>query len=103
MEAKLVELQPSSRFRQQLVLATTAAVIPLAFFLLLPAPDIIWRLSMGTAYAGLIFLATALMIGPLNVLRGVPNPLSTNLRRDIGIVAGVVALAHTIIGLFFPL
>jgi sulfoxide reductase heme-binding subunit YedZ len=33
------------------------------------------------------------------VLRGAPNPVSTYLRRDIGIVAGVLALAHTLIGL----
>ena len=103
MEAKSLELQPGSRSRQQLVLAMIAAVITLAFFLLLPDPDIVWRLSMGTAYAGLLFLAAALIIGPLNVLRTVPNPLSTYLRRDIGIVAGVLALAHTIIGLFVHL
>jgi methionine sulfoxide reductase heme-binding subunit len=99
VEAKSLDLHPGSRFRQQLVLATIAAVVALAFLLLLPSPDIVWRLSMGTAYAGLLFLAAALIIGPLNVLRGVPNPLSTYLRRDIGIVAGVLALAHTIIGL----
>jgi sulfoxide reductase heme-binding subunit YedZ len=99
MQAKLLGLHLRPRFRQQLVLATIAAVVTLTFFLLLPSPDTIWRLSMGTAYAGLLFLAAALIIGPLNVLRGAPNPLSTYLRRDIGIVAGVLALAHTIIGL----
>ena len=76
MRAKSLDLHPSSRFRQQLVLATIAAVVSLAFFLR-DDPDDIHRLSMGTAYAGLLFLAAALIIGPLNVLRGVPDPLST--------------------------
>jgi len=98
MGAKSLDLYPNSRFRQQLVLATIAAVVSLAFFLL-DDSDVIHRLSMATAYAGLLFLAAALIIGPLNVLRGAPNPVSTYLRRDIGIVAGVLALAHTIIGL----
>jgi hypothetical protein len=62
-----------------------------------------WRLSMATAYAGLLYLAAALIIGPINVLRGAPNPLSINLRRDIGIVAGILALVHTIVGLFVHL
>ena len=99
MQAKSPGLHLRSRFQRQLVLATIAALVTLAFFLLLPSPDTIWRLSMGTAYAGLLFLAAALIIGPLNVLRSAPNPVSTYLRRDIGIVAGVLALAHTIIGL----
>ena len=92
-----------SRFGEQVVLAVIAIVATLTFFLLLSSPDIIWRLSMATAYAGLLYLAAALIIGPINVLRRAPNPLSINLRRDIGIVAGILALAHTIVGLFVHL
>lgn len=87
-----------TRFRRLLALAVIAAVVALAFFLLLPGPDPKWRLSMGTAYAGLLFIAATLIIGPLHVLRGTTNPLSTYLRRDIGIVGGIFALIHTIIG-----
>jgi sulfoxide reductase heme-binding subunit YedZ len=93
----------SSRFGEQVVLSAIAILATLAFLLLLSSPDIIWRLSMATAYAGLLYLAAALVIGPINVLRGAPNPLSINLRRDIGIVAGMLALAHTIVGLFVHL
>lgn len=39
------------------------------------------------------------MIGPWNVLRGRANPVSFDLRRDLGIWAGIVALLHTGIGL----
>jgi sulfoxide reductase heme-binding subunit YedZ len=98
-----IEIAKGSRLGEQVVLAAIALVATLTFLLLLSGPDIIWRLSMATAYAGLLYLAAALIIGPINVLRGAPNPLSINLRRDIGIVAGVLALAHTIVGLFVHL
>jgi methionine sulfoxide reductase heme-binding subunit len=99
MKTKSLDHHPASRVRQQLLLAAIAALVALAFFLLTPGRSITERLSMATAYAGLIFLAAVLSIGPMNVLRSAPNPLSTYLRRDIGIVAGVLALTHTIIGL----
>jgi len=99
----VIDMAKSSRFGEQVVLAAIAVVATLAFLLLFSSPDIIWRLSMATAYAGLLYLAAALSIGPINVLRRAPNPLSINLRRDIGIVAGILALAHTIVGLFVHL
>jgi sulfoxide reductase heme-binding subunit YedZ len=39
------------------------------------------------------------MLGPWNVLRRRPTPVSYDLRRDVGIVAGILALVHTGIGL----
>jgi sulfoxide reductase heme-binding subunit YedZ len=54
---------------------------------------------MATAYAGLIFLAVSLWIGPWNVLRGRPNPVNFDLRRDVGIWTGILAILHTIVGL----
>jgi sulfoxide reductase heme-binding subunit YedZ len=64
-----------------------------------PPPDIRHRLSLATAYAGLIFLALSLWIGPWNVLRRRPNPVSFDLRRDVGIWTGILAIVHTGIGL----
>jgi len=59
----------------------------------------VYRLSMGTAYASFALLSVALLLGPWNVLRGRPNPVSTHLRRDVGIWAALMALAHTVFGL----
>ncbi len=56
-------------------------------------------LSIASGYAALMLLAATLMIGPLNVLRGRPNPVSSDLRRDLGIWAGILALAHVVVGL----
>jgi sulfoxide reductase heme-binding subunit YedZ len=64
-----------------------------------PPPDVRHRLSLATAYAGLIFLAVSLWFGPWKVLRRLPNPISFDLRRDVGIWAGILAILHTGIGL----
>ena len=56
-------------------------------------------LSFATAYAGLVLLAVALAIGPANVVQKKPNPVSTDLRRDVGIWAALCGIAHTVAGL----
>jgi sulfoxide reductase heme-binding subunit YedZ len=56
-------------------------------------------LSFASAYAGLAMLAVALVLGPLNLLRQRPNPVSTDLRRDVGLWAGLWGVIHTIAGL----
>jgi methionine sulfoxide reductase heme-binding subunit len=54
---------------------------------------------MATAYPGLIFLAASLWLGPWNVLRGRPNPISSDFRRDVGIWTGILGILHTALGL----
>jgi methionine sulfoxide reductase heme-binding subunit len=41
----------------------------------------------------------AIVLGPWNVLRNRANPVSFDLRRDVGIWAGIMAVLHTGIGL----
>ena len=48
------------------------------------------RFSTATAYVGIGLLAVTLSLGPLNVLRRRPNPVSFNLRRDFGIWSAIV-------------
>lgn len=63
------------------------------------APDRpVFGWSMATGYVGLALVATALALGPINTLRGRPFPVSTDLRRDIGLWAGAMAVAHTAVG-----
>jgi methionine sulfoxide reductase heme-binding subunit len=87
------------RFGRHFVLAAAATAIVCVAYAATPPPDVRHRLSMATAYAGLILLAASLWIGPWNVLRRRHNPVSFDLRRDIGIWTGVLAILHTIIGL----
>jgi sulfoxide reductase heme-binding subunit YedZ len=61
--------------------------------------DLISHLSIATAYPALFLTGAAILIGPWNVIRGRANPVSFDLRRDLGIWAGITALVHTGIGL----
>jgi hypothetical protein len=87
------------RSKHHLTLAVGAIAIICLTYAATPPPDVRHRLSMSTAYAGLIFLAASLWLGPWNVLRQRPNPISFDLRRDVGIWTGILAILHTAIGL----
>jgi len=67
---------------------------------LLHRDDLIWRVSVTTAWVAIGLLTVSLSLGPLKVLRRVPNPLSFDLRRDVGIWAALMAVVHTGVGLF---
>ena len=54
---------------------------------------------MGSAYSALGFLVASLLLGPWNMLRSRAKPVSFDLRRDVGIWAGLLALFHTGFGL----
>jgi methionine sulfoxide reductase heme-binding subunit len=63
------------------------------------SPQLMYRLSMGTGYASVVLIAWALLIGPWRVRAGRAAPVSTDLRRDVGIWGGLLALAHVVTGL----
>jgi methionine sulfoxide reductase heme-binding subunit len=87
------------RSERHFVLAAVAGAIISLAYAATPPPDVRHRLSMATAYASLLFFAVSLWFGPWNVLRQRPNPVSFDLRRDVGIWAGILAILHTAIGL----
>ena len=60
--------------------------------------DVLSRASFATAYPALVLLAATLLIGPWNLLRRRPNPVSSDLRRDLGIWAGILGIVHTAVG-----
>jgi len=68
-----------------------------------PYPDILSRASFASAYPALALLAATLLIGPWNVLRRTANPVSSDLRRDIGIWAGMLGILHAGVGQFVHL
>ena len=61
-------------------------------------PDVITRLSFASAWPALALLAATLIIGPWRALRGKPYAFSQDLRRDIGIWAGIMGVLHAGIG-----
>lgn len=87
------------RLTRHLFLFITSCVTGAAFYFGLGSASPIARLSLANAYAGLFLLAVTLTIGPWNKLRGRANPVSSYLRRDIGIWAGILGVVHVILGL----
>ena len=79
------------------VMIVLAAII---FNALTSITDMIIFYSDLTGYVSLFFLAVTLLIGPFNLITGRRNPISTNLRRDAGIIGGILAVAHSVVGLF---
>lgn len=86
--------------RHHLPLACAAAAMVAALAAWVDSPSLSYRLSIATAYVGLVLLSLTLAIGPLHVLwRGRPPPVSIDLRRDVGVVGALASLAHALIGL----
>jgi methionine sulfoxide reductase heme-binding subunit len=79
-----------------LAIGTIAAIVVL--YATRPYRDWIARASFATAYPALLLVAVTLWIGPWNLLRRRRTPVSTDLRRDIGIWAGITGIAHAVIG-----
>lgn len=88
------------RIARHLALAlTTFACTALFWRLFSIRRDLISHISIATAYPALFLTGVAVFLGPWNVLRGRANPVSFDLRRDVGIWAGIMALLHTGVGL----
>mgnify|MGYP000035225796 CR=1 FL=1 len=87
------------RAKRHAMLALAAVVMGYLVTTAIDSKDVLFNISMATAYVSLLLLAISLSIGPWNLLRGNPNPVSSYLRRDIGIWAGITALIHVIAGL----
>lgn len=90
-------LQPRL-LRHHLPLLVISSVSIAALYSTREYTDVISRASFATAYPALVLLAFTLLIGPWNWLRRKPNPVSSDLRRDLGIWAGLLALLHTEVG-----
>lgn len=79
-----------------LTLLTGACILVL--LPMLRSDDPTWRWSMATAYISFFWFTVCLAIGPVKLIRRRPNPVSTDLRRDVGIWAGLFALVHSVVG-----
>jgi sulfoxide reductase heme-binding subunit YedZ len=93
----------SQRLRRRLVahhlpLLALSAISVAALYLTRPYKDVVMKASFATAYPALILLVATLAVGPVNVLTRRRNPVSLDLRRNLGIWAGILALVHTVIG-----
>ena len=90
-------LQPRL-LRHHLPLLLISSASTAALYFTRDYSDVISRASFATAYPAIALLALTLLIGPWNWLRRRSIPVSSDLRRDIGIWAGILTLLHTAIG-----
>jgi methionine sulfoxide reductase heme-binding subunit len=86
-----------SRHHLPLALACSAALLALVVGVF--DGRSVFRWSMATAYVALVLLGITLSIGSWQLLRSGRSPLSSDLRRDVGIWTGLVSLAHVAVGL----
>lgn len=63
-----------------------------------PYNDVITKLSFSSAWPGLVLIAFTLLIGPFKQIWGRNVAVSQDLRRDVGIWAGMVGIFHAVIG-----
>ena len=54
--------------------------------------------TFATGYWALGLLAVTLLIGPVNLMLGRRNPVSTYLRRDVGVWTTVFCIVHVVLG-----
>lgn len=94
---------PSRLMRHHLPLFVLSFGSVVALYSTRPYPDVISRASFATAYPALALLAATLLVGPWNVLRRRANPVSSDLRRDLGIWAGILGVVHAAVGQFVHL
>ena len=84
--------------RHHLPLGSVATLAAVLLYMTRPYSDVISRASFATAYPALGLLAATLLLGPWKLLRRRPNPVSSDLRRDVGIWAGIFGVLHAVVG-----
>jgi len=86
--------------RHHLPIALISGVITALLYFTRSFPQVIPRLAFATAYPALILICLTLLLGPWKLLAGERLQASFDLRRDIGIWAGIMSLLHTGVGQF---
>jgi methionine sulfoxide reductase heme-binding subunit len=90
-------------FRHHLPLGLLSLAAGSLLYVTRPFSDVMTRLAFASAYPALILLCATLLVGPWKLLIAERIPTSYDLRRDIGIWAGITGLFHTGVGQFVHL
>jgi sulfoxide reductase heme-binding subunit YedZ len=94
---------PRRLLRHHLPLAVLSLAVTAALYVTRPFTDVVTRLAFASAYPALILLCATLLLGPWKLFAGERMQVSFDLRRDIGIWAGITGLFHTGVGQFVHL
>jgi methionine sulfoxide reductase heme-binding subunit len=99
----VVKRLPGRLLRHHLPLGLATLASALLLYRIRHVSDIVERLSFSSAYPALILISTTLLIGPLKLIGRNRLPVSIDLRRDIGIWAGITSVFHAGVGQFVHL
>lgn len=94
MQAKSL---PWKRWITHVLLASSISVLYILVTRLFPDGKQGEILLIGLGYLSLLLIGITLLIGPLNLLRQRRNPVNLDLRRDIGIWAGITGCLHVLL------
>ena len=89
--------------KHHLPLFALSAACGAALYFTRPYPDVLSRACFAMAYPALALLVFTLLVGPWKILRKEQTPVSSDLRRDAGIWAGILSILHSVIGQFVHL
>lgn len=98
---QLVQIQRfgPKRVVTHLILGGMTITLYLLIALILPREKQIDLLVIALGYLSLLLICVTLLIGPLNLLRLRRNPVNLDLRRDVGIWAGITGCWHVVLAL----
>lgn len=85
-------------YRHHVPLLIASSITVVTLYATRPYKDVVTKVSFATAYPALVLLVLTLLVGPWNLLRQKKTPVSSDLRRDIGIWAGLLGVAHAVVG-----
>jgi methionine sulfoxide reductase heme-binding subunit len=87
------------RVRNHVALGISSLVAVWAVYQNIASTDAVFRVSLATAWVGLVLFAITLGLGPFAAIRGRRYPVSADIRRDLGIWSALIAIAHVVVGL----
>ncbi len=84
------------RWRTHGILAVLTIIGCYLAHLYAPYADLTYDLTYGCGYATVILIGYSLAIGPYKLLYQRKNPVNLDLRRDVGIWAGITGCIHVV-------
>jgi sulfoxide reductase heme-binding subunit YedZ len=84
-------------------LVLVSIIIGVIFHFVWTKKDLITLIADVSGYIAIVILSVSLLLGSINILFKRKNPVSSYFRRDISVTGGILAVIHSITGLFVHL
>lgn len=90
------------RFRIHYIPMLVVSIIFCFIFYVFRSPPLttIPFITYTSGYLSIFLIALSMLLGPVNLILKQKNPISSYIRRDIGIFGGILGIVHSVVGLF---